>query len=94
MSPSAADYFGLCWIEFGCVFAGFDVAVHTAWCELISSRWLMRHRNGRFRVLTNENLRYYDERSGRWYVIHWDDILNCFVTELEPSEQPAGVVEE
>ena len=44
--------------------------------------------------MTNENLRYYDEKSGRWYVIHWDAILNCFVTELEPTEEPAGVVEE
>jgi len=32
-------------------------------------------------------MRQFDEKSGLWYVIHWDDALKCFVTELESGQQ-------
>jgi len=27
--------------------------------------------------------RHYDEKSGLWHTIYWDEILNCWVNELE-----------
>lgn len=37
----------------------------------------------------NEEERYYDEKSGLWYIVYWDDTLKCYVTQLEPGQQNA-----
>lgn len=30
--------------------------------------------------------RYFDEKSGLWYSIYWNDALKCYVTELENGQ--------
>lgn len=39
--------------------------------------------------LEEENMRQYDEKSGLWYLIHWDDVLQCYVTQLAPGQNPS-----
>ncbi len=31
-------------------------------------------------------IRHYDEKSGLWYVTYWDDVLKCYVTQLESGQ--------
>ena len=39
-------------------------------------------RKGDQKGLERESIRFYDQKSGLWYLIHWDDVLKCYVTQL------------
>jgi hypothetical protein len=39
-------------------------------------------------------MRYYDEKSGLWYVIYWDDTMKCYVSQLESGQHSIMIVEE
>ena len=30
---------------------------------------------------------YYDERSGLWYYVHWDDQIKCYVWTIAPNQR-------
>jgi hypothetical protein len=36
--------------------------------------------------LEQKVIRYYDEKSGLWYITYWDDTLKCYVTQLESGQ--------
>ena len=44
--------------------------------------------------LEKETVRYYDQKSGLWYVIRWDDTLKCYVTQLESGQHSVIAVNE
>lgn len=31
--------------------------------------------------------KYYDERRGLWYYVHWDDKMKCYVWALAPNQK-------
>ena len=41
-----------------------------------------------------ERVRYYDEKSGFWYVIYWDDTMECYVSQLESGQHSIMVADE
>lgn len=44
--------------------------------------------------LEKENMRYYDEKSGLWYTIYWDEALKCYVSQLESGQRSVMTVED
>ncbi|GAB4353164.1 MAG: hypothetical protein Kow0099_37360 [Candidatus Abyssubacteria bacterium] len=36
--------------------------------------------------MEKEVIRYFDKRSGLWYLVYWDDVLKCYVTVLESGQ--------
>jgi hypothetical protein len=43
-------------------------------------------------VLEKENARLFDEKSGLWYEVYWDEVLGCHVTRLAPGQKPVVTV--
>jgi len=39
-------------------------------------------------IMERENMRKYDEKSGLWYLVYWDDVLKCYVNQLAPGQKP------
>ena len=39
------------------------------------------------------SMRYYDEKSGLWYVIYWDEALKCYVSQLESGQHSIMAIE-
>lgn len=44
--------------------------------------------------MEKESVRYFDQKSGLWYIIHWDDVLKCYVTQLISGQHPVVAVSE
>ncbi len=67
----------------------FSVATST-WCKWKKYKRLnrgMAFRKGEMKGLEKESIRYFDQKSGLWYIIHWDDVLKCYVTQLVSGQQ-------
>jgi len=47
-----------------------------------------RRLSAKSRVMEQENMRKYDEKSGLWYLVYWDDVLKCYVSQLAPGQKP------
>jgi len=45
-------------------------------------------------TVEREFLRHYDDVFGLWYVIYWDHIIKCYVTQLESGQRPVLAVKE
>ncbi len=43
-------------------------------------------------VLERESTRLFDEKSGLWYEVYWDEVLGCHVTRLAPGQKPVITV--
>ena len=43
-------------------------------------------------VLEKESARLFDEKSGLWYEVYWDEVLGCHVTRLAPGQKPVITV--
>lgn len=37
--------------------------------------------------MEREIIRYFDKKTGLWYLVYWDEVLMCYVTELESGQQ-------
>jgi len=44
--------------------------------------------------LEKKSMRYYDEKSGLWYMIYWDEAMECYVSQLETGQRVRMFVEE
>jgi len=44
-------------------------------------------RKGDVKSLEKESMRYYDQKTGLWYIIHWDNTLKCYVSQLISGQQ-------
>ena len=44
-------------------------------------------------LLQREHIRQFDETSGLWYMIHWDEVLKCYVSQLAPGQDTSMAVD-
>jgi hypothetical protein len=45
-------------------------------------------------LMQTEHTRQFDETTGLWYLIHWDEVLKCYVSQLAPGQDTMAAVVE